>query len=95
MKRAHDKIEGGAYQEASKLWKQEINNPKTKISSRACYNLAVLSEFNGDLNNAMKWAAKAYDLNKQEDTGLYIKDLENRLARVVDSRQVASTEFQN
>lgn len=95
LKRAHDKIEGGAYQEASKLWKQEINNPKTKISSRACYNLAVLSEFNGDLNNAIKWAVKAYDLNKQKDTGSYLNDLENRLARVVDSKQVASTEFQN
>ena len=93
MELADAKIENGEYSEASTLWKQEISNPKTKISSRACYNLAVLSEFNGDLNNAMKWAVKSYDLDELEDTRLYIKDLENRQTHTVSPKRLASTEF--
>lgn len=94
MELADKKIEGGFYSEANKLWKQEITNPKTKISSRACYNLAVLSEFNGDLNNALKWAVKSYALDNAKDTESYIKELEYRQTyTTVHSNGVATTEF--
>lgn len=87
------KIENGEYSEASALWEQEVSNPKIKISSRACHNLAVLSEFNGDLENAMKWAIQSYDLDELKNTRLYIKDLENRQSNSSNPNKLTSTEY--
>ncbi|MFD0797589.1 DUF6340 family protein [Maribacter chungangensis] len=96
LAKAHDKIQNGAYHEARLLWEQEITNSKTKVSGRASHNLAVLSEFNGDLNSAMKWALKSFDLHQEQHTLLYIKDLEQRQAlQVVGLKKLASNEFLN
>jgi hypothetical protein len=92
---AHDKILEGAYHEALKLWEDELANPKHRISGRASYNLAVLSEFNGDLRAAMNWATKSYDLLKQDATLDYIAALERRQAQSdVLKQQLANTTFE-
>jgi len=92
---ADDKIQEGEYQEAIKLWEVEITNAKPRISGRACYNLAVIHEFNGDLNAAMKWATKSYDLYKEDVTLDYITALERRQAQTnVLKVQLAHTTFQ-
>ncbi|MFS4491798.1 DUF6340 family protein [Maribacter sp. 2308TA10-17] len=93
---ADDKIQEGAYHEAIKLWEEEIANPKARISGRACYNLAVLSEFNGNLNAAMNWATKSYDLHKEDATLDYITTLERRQAQSdVLKIQLANTTFED
>ena len=79
---ACDKIQNGSYDEAIQLWEKEIANPKPRLSSRACYNLAVLSEFNGNVNEAMGWATKSYQLFKQDVTLDYITTLERRQAEI-------------
>lgn len=92
---ADDKIQNGAYDEAIKLWEEEIANPKPRISGRACYNLAVINEFKGNINAAMNWATKSYDLHKQDATLDYITALERRHAQTdVLKSQLANTFFE-
>lgn len=91
---ADDKIQIGAYHEAIELWEEEIANPKARISGRACYNLAVINEFNGNLIAAMNWATKSYSLHKEDATLDYITTLERRQAQTdVLKVQLANTTF--
>ena len=92
---AEDEIQNGAYGQAIALWEEEIANPKARISGRACYNLAVMNEFNGDLNAALDWAIKSYGLYKEDLTLDYITTLERRQAQTdVLKVQLAHTAFQ-
>jgi hypothetical protein len=51
----------GNWDKAGEVWNNETTNPKHKIAGRACYNMAIINEINGDLDNAIKWAQKAYE----------------------------------
>ncbi len=73
FKIAKRKAQTGNWDQAGELWNKETTNPKTKIAGRACYNMAIISEINGDLDLAVKWAQKSYE------------DYNNRLAlRYID-----------
>jgi hypothetical protein len=68
FKTAKRKARTGNWDQAGQLWDKETANPKEKIAGRACYNMAIISEINGDLDLAIQWAQKAYE------------DFNNRLA---------------
>ncbi len=51
----------GNWQGAGELWLKETTNSKRKIAGRACYDMAILSEINGDLDTAIQWAQKSYE----------------------------------
>jgi hypothetical protein len=55
------KARTGNWDGAGELWLKETNNPKRKIQGRACYNMAIISEINGNLDAALQWAQKAYE----------------------------------
>lgn len=46
---------------AGELWLKETNSTRRKIAGRACYNMAILGEINGDLDAAIQWAQKSYE----------------------------------
>ncbi len=93
---ADEQIQSGEYYEAIKYLEQEVSNPKPRISGRACYNLAVLSEYNGDLTAAMNWATKSYQLYKEDSTLDYITALERRQAQTdVLNAQLANNYFED
>jgi hypothetical protein len=46
---------------AGEIWLKETNSSKRKIAGRACYNMAILGEINGDLDAAIQWAQKSYE----------------------------------
>jgi hypothetical protein len=50
----------GNWKGAEEQWFRETNNANPKIAGRACYNMAIISEINGDLDKAMEWAKKYY-----------------------------------
>ncbi|HOP58469.1 MAG TPA: DUF6340 family protein [Bacteroidales bacterium] len=50
----------GNWDEAGLLWEEETDNPKRKVAGRACYNMGIINEINGDLHSALEWARKAY-----------------------------------
>ena len=50
----------GDWDGAGKIWREATNSSSGKVAGRACYNMAIISEINGDLNGALQWARKAY-----------------------------------
>lgn len=68
----------GKWDEAAELWDLETRNPKRKVAGRACYNMAIISEINGDLDNALSWAQQAYSDYKIRRGLRYVRILENR-----------------
>jgi len=50
----------GNWDGAAELWREEVSNPKPEIAGRACYNMAIINEINGDLESAMDWASRSY-----------------------------------
>jgi hypothetical protein len=48
------------WQGALNTWKNSLSTAPTKDASRLCYNMAVAYEVLGDMENAKKYAAKAY-----------------------------------
>jgi hypothetical protein len=68
----------GLWDEAGEFWKKETSNHKMKIAGRAIYNLAILSEINGDTDEALNLARKAWgDYNVKQALD-YVRILENR-----------------
>ncbi len=94
FKLAHQFIEKGEYVAASSLWKDEIENTNAKLSARACYNLAILKEYNNDIIGALRWAKKSYQIFQNDNTLDYIWALEQRQAQaVILDLQLADTTF--
>ncbi|MFH6603691.1 DUF6340 family protein [Maribacter algicola] len=82
---AKRRAQTGDWQGAAQLWEQEVNNPKGKIAGRACYNMAIINEINGDLDAAMEWASKSYADYDIREALRYINILRNRM---YDERRV-------
>ena len=66
---------------AAELWNDEVGNSKRKVAGRACYNMAIINEINGELNNAIEWASKSYTDYKNRKALSYLRVLENRIRR--------------
>ena len=69
----------GNWNGAAELWEKELNNPKLKIAGRACYNMAIINEINGDLEQALKWASKAYTDYNDKIALRYVNILKQRI----------------
>jgi hypothetical protein len=78
FKMATRKARTGNWDGAAQLWQAETNNPKTKIAGRACYNMAIISEINGDLDSAIDWAQKSYENYGIRLALRYVNILKNR-----------------
>jgi hypothetical protein len=75
---AKRKAQVGKWDEAGLLWEKETSNPSTKIAGRACYNMAIINEINGDLESALKWAQKSYEDTNNKLALRYVRILQNR-----------------
>ena len=69
----------GKWDDAAELWQKETTNPKMKVAGRAHYNMAIISEINGDLESATSWAQKAYSDFDIKQGLRYVRILENRM----------------
>lgn len=72
------KARTGNWDEAGKLWLEETNHGKRKVAGRACYNMAIISEINGNLDEAIKWAQKSYEDYNCKLGLFYVRVLERR-----------------
>jgi Family of unknown function (DUF6340) len=61
FKTAQRKAQSGNWDGAAQLWLQETKNTDGTLAGRACYNMAIISEINGDLDGAIQWAQKSYE----------------------------------
>ncbi|MFN3405644.1 MAG: DUF6340 family protein [Cytophagaceae bacterium] len=71
----------GNWNGAAELWNREVNNPKAKVAGRATYNMAIISEINGDLNAAIDWASRSYSDYNNKLALDYLKILRHRMAK--------------
>ncbi len=60
FKIARRRAQTGDWQGAAELWERELYHPKSRIAGRACYNMAIINEINGNLNEAVEWASRSY-----------------------------------
>lgn len=81
FKIARRKAEMGKWDEAGELWNKEISNSKSKIAGRASYNMAIISEINGDIEGAIQWAQKSYENYNNKNGRDYVRILEGRRYR--------------
>jgi hypothetical protein len=79
FKIAQRKAITGNWNEAGELWRREMNNPKMKIAGRATYNMAIISEINGDLGSALDYARKSYEDYNTKQGIRYVRIIENRI----------------
>jgi hypothetical protein len=61
FKIAKRKARSGNWDGAAELWMKETTSSKRKSAGRASYNMAIINEINGNLDEAMKWAQKSYE----------------------------------
>jgi len=66
------------WKEAAKIWQQYTDHPNSKIAGMALHNMAFASEMTGNLNVAVEWAEKAYNVNKSKVEAKYLKQLRKR-----------------
>jgi hypothetical protein len=78
FKIAKRKAQVGKWDDAGLLWEKETANSSTKVAGRACYNMAIINEINGDLDAALKWAQKSYEDTNNKLALRYVRILENR-----------------
>ena len=72
-------------EEARAYWMEKVQSTNKTIRSRAEYNLALASELEGDVNQAIEWILKSYRTFYNYRTELYLKKLrtvkENQLTK--------------
>ncbi len=78
FKIARRKAQTGKWDEAGVLWEQETSNPRMKIAGRACYNMAIINEINGYLDEALGWAQKSWEDYGTKLALRYVRILEDR-----------------
>lgn len=82
LKTGARKAQAGNWEGAAQVWKDESSNSNPKIAGRACYNYAIIHEINGDLDEAIKWAQKAYEDYNEKLALNYIRILKNRKEKI-------------
>ena len=92
FKTAQRKAQSGNWDGAAQIWSQETKNPDGKLAGRACYNMAIISEINGDLDGAIQWSQKSYEDYKNRLALNYLTILRNRQRQneLLKSQTVAS-----
>ncbi|MDX9695460.1 MAG: DUF6340 family protein [Bacteroidales bacterium] len=75
-------VNEGKWNEASEIWKQYVKNTDKELASRACFNLAVASEMEGNIEKAVQWAQISFDIKEKKRTRYYILKLKNRLSDI-------------
>lgn len=77
---AKRKAQTGNWDEAARIWLELTKSNNRKTAGRACYNMAIISEINGDVNAAIAWAQKSYE-NYRINPGMdYVTILRQREA---------------
>lgn len=78
---AKRRAQTGDWDGAAELWQKEVTHRKRKIAGRACYNMAVINEINGDQESAVEWASRAYADYKNKAALDYLNILKMKMAR--------------
>ncbi|TVR25819.1 MAG: tetratricopeptide repeat protein [Balneolaceae bacterium] len=81
LKMAKRRAQTGNWDGAAELWLMETENRRAKIAGRAHYNMAIINEINGNLDEALDWARIAYEDYGDKRALRYTRILRNRQVR--------------
>lgn len=70
----------GDWKSAIAIWKKEAMNTDKRIAWRACYNMAVACEREGNLEAALEWANKSYNIGHKWAAAHYVNAINFRIA---------------
>ena len=60
FKKAQKYVQHNEWEQAIAEWKPLTTNPEKKIGGRACFNMGIACEMNGEFELALEWMKKAY-----------------------------------
>lgn len=72
-------VKSKQWKTAADTWKPLTNSTDDKIAGRACHNVAVAEEMDGNLKEAIKWAELAYTKHNLKRSRAYLNELNKRL----------------
>lgn len=75
------RAQAGKWDSAAELWLLETKNSDPKIAGRACYNMGIINEINGDLDKAIEWTTISYTDYGDKLALRYLNILKNRKAK--------------
>lgn len=81
FKIAKRRAQTGNWDGAAELWAKEVSNNKGKVAGRACYNMGIISEINGELDAAVDWTSKSYTDYKNKKALQYLNVLKRRVEK--------------
>ncbi|MBD3638464.1 MAG: hypothetical protein HUJ25_14020 [Crocinitomicaceae bacterium] len=87
--------EVGDWDGAAQLWEEDTKSPKRKVAGRACYNMAIYAEINGDLYGALEWAQKSYSKYGNREAKNYANILRRRVQRWEENQRRKEVDDQN
>jgi len=94
LEQAHVFAQNEDWENAADLWQKDVVGVKIKPRSRACHNMAVWQEYQGQINTALLWAQKADDTHSTKHSRAYLAILEARQqAEAVVQQQLTQTDF--
>lgn len=73
--------QAGDWDGAARLWREATDSRSRKVAGRACYDMAIIGEINGDLNGALQWAQKAYEVYGTPYALSYVNLLQQRISK--------------
>ncbi|MEN8789570.1 MAG: DUF6340 family protein [Flavobacteriaceae bacterium] len=79
LQKANEMAEAEDWQGAAALWKLDMAHTKSKVRSRAFYNMAVINEVHGDLESALELATKSNEVFESKLTKQYVLALNDRI----------------
>lgn len=74
------------YEEAAKYWAEMTQSTNKKTRSKAEFNLALVSELNGDIDEAIEWGLKSFYSQYRYQTEAYLKKLKARQETLQNSK---------
>jgi len=78
FKRAKAFVKTNNWKGAVQIWSDVAKGPDAKAAGRACHNMALAAEMEGDLDIALEWAEKAYTQFGLKKERTYINELNSR-----------------
>lgn len=81
LKIANRRAEVGDWEGAAEMWLKDTESTKRKVAGRACHNMAIYAEINGDIKGALEWAQKAYTDHNNKHSRNYAQILRDRVWR--------------
>jgi hypothetical protein len=87
LERAKRRAQTGNWDGAAELWMQDTDHPDSKVAGRAHYNMAIINEINGNLDDAIEWARISYEDYGDKRALDYVRILERRKDRLAALEQ--------